>query len=169
VLHQRCFECGFDAASLPARDIAPLIRTCALAWGTVLRGPGPGLQRRPHPDRWSPLEYACHVRDVFSLYAFRLGLMLSEDNPTFPNWDQDETAVAERYGDQDPGTVWSALQLAGENLAAAFEGVDRDAWNRAGRRSDGASFTVETFGRYMIHDPIHHLHDVGAGMAPPTG
>jgi hypothetical protein len=24
-------------------------------------------------------------------------------------------------------------------------------------------FTVESFARYMIHDPIHHLHDVGGG------
>lgn len=24
-----------------------------------------GVDVRPVPDRWSPLEYACHVRDVF--------------------------------------------------------------------------------------------------------
>ena len=33
-------------------------------------------------------------------------------------------------------------------------------WQRTGRRSDGASFTVETFARYFIHDPVHHLYDV---------
>jgi hypothetical protein len=33
-------------------------------------------------------------------------------------------------------------------------------WQRTGRRSDGASFTVETFARYLIHDPVHHLYDV---------
>jgi hypothetical protein len=33
---------------------------------------------------------------------------------------------------------------------------------RPGRRSDGATFTAETFARYFIHDPIHHLHDVTA-------
>ena len=31
---------------------------------------------------------------------------------------------------------------------------------RTGRRSDGAHFTVETFARYFIHDPVHHLYDV---------
>ncbi len=41
-----------------------------------------------------------------------------------------------------------------------FEGVDGSQWQRTGRRSDGAEFTVESFARYFIHDPVHHLHDV---------
>ncbi|MBV8693173.1 MAG: DinB family protein, partial [Actinobacteria bacterium] len=27
-----------------------------------------------------------------------------------------------------------------------------------------ASFTIDTFARYFIHDPIHHLHDVRRGL-----
>jgi hypothetical protein len=38
--------------------------------------------------------------------------------------------------------------------------VTEDQWQRPGRRSDGARFTVETFARYFIHDPVHHLYDV---------
>ena len=30
-----------------------------------------------------------------------------------------------------------------------------------GSRSDGAHFSVDSFARYLIHDPVHHLHDVG--------
>jgi hypothetical protein len=33
-------------------------------------------------------------------------------------------------------------------------------WGRKGLRSDGATFTIDTFGRYLLHDPIHHLWDV---------
>ncbi len=54
---------------------------------------------------WSPLEYACHVRDVHLLFAERVRLMLEQDGPTFDNWDQDVTAVESAYGSQDPG--WS--------------------------------------------------------------
>ena len=35
-----------------------------------------------------------------------------------------------------------------------------DEWHRTGARSDGARFTVATFARYFVHDPIHHLYDV---------
>jgi hypothetical protein len=29
-------------------------------------------------------------------------------------------------------------------------------------RSNGDEFTVESLGRYHLHDVVHHLHDVGA-------
>jgi hypothetical protein len=106
------------------------------------------------------VEYGCHVRDVFRLYDQRLELMLAVDDPLFPNWDQDATAVAERYQDQDPAAVAAALPEAAQAIAARFAGVRGDQWQRTGRRSDGASFTVETFARYFIHDPVHHLYDV---------
>ena len=109
---------------------------------------------------WSPLEYGCHVRDVFGLYDERLRLMLTVDEARFPNWDQDVAAVEYRYDRQDPRQVSVDLAAAGETLAAAFAGVAGEQWQRTGYRSDGASFTVETFARYLVHDPVHHLHDV---------
>ena len=39
------------------------------------------LAVRRQEDRWSDLEYTCHVRDVFRLYEVRLHLMLDEDDP----------------------------------------------------------------------------------------
>jgi hypothetical protein len=44
--------------------------------------------------------------------------------------------------------------------ADGFASVTGAQWERTGSRSDGAHFTVESFGRYFIHDPIHHLYDV---------
>ena len=135
-----------------------MIRANAAAWQAPLTAPG--AARRPRPDKWSPLEYGCHVRDVFTLYDYRLGLMLTEDDPLYPNWNQDETAVADRYDTQDPATVAGELAGAAETLAARFSALTDDQWTRPGRRSDGARFTVETFARYLVHDPVHHLYDV---------
>jgi hypothetical protein len=45
-------------------------------------------------------------------------------------------------------------------LAERFDAVTAGEWLRTGLRSDGARFTVESFGRYLLHDPIHHLWDV---------
>jgi hypothetical protein len=41
-----------------------------------------------------------------------------------------------------------------------FAGVQGDQWDRPGRRSDGASFTVDSIARYYLHDIEHHLWDV---------
>ncbi|HRE00317.1 MAG TPA: hypothetical protein PLV68_03405, partial [Ilumatobacteraceae bacterium] len=70
---------------------------------------------------------------------------------------------SDRYSEQDPADVSEALLAAAENLAERFDGVDGDQWLRTGTRSDGARFTVRTFAQYLIHDPIHHLHDVHLG------
>jgi DinB family protein len=158
VLDRPCPECGFEASTVELGQIPDLIRANAAQWPLILAAAD--ARDRPSADRWSPLEYGCHVRDVFWLYDTRLHLMLDEDDPTFANWDQDETAVSERYGEQDPGTVGDELVAAAERLAASFAAVTPEQAGRTGTRSDGARFTVESFARYLIHDPVHHLWDV---------
>jgi hypothetical protein len=106
------------------------------------------------------LEYGCHVRDVFRIFDGRLMAMLQEDDPLFENWDQDETAVADRYDEQDPGTVADELAAAGAALADRFDHVGPNDWARPGRRTDGSSFSVDSLSRYLLHDIVHHLHDV---------
>jgi len=163
VLERSCPECGFDASSFACREVAASLRENASKWPSLLESP---LARiRPSDHQWSALEYGCHVRDVFGLFDRRLVLMLEQDDPLFDNWDQDATAVADRYDEQDPEQVASDLQRAGEVLANRFDSLPGGAWTRTGRRSDGASFTVDTFSRYLLHDPVHHVHDVNAGFA----
>ena len=152
-----------SAASTPRTvavpDVAAWCCANAAGWQDVL-GPARRPRERPQPDVWSPLEYACHVRDVFRLYDERLGLMLDEDEPHFANWDQDETAVAERYDEQDPADRRRRARRPRPSRRRRFAAVDGEQWAPHGRRSDGARFTVDTFARYFIHDPVHHLHDV---------
>jgi hypothetical protein len=160
VLERPCPECGFDASVTAATVVAELVRANAEVWRELLDA---GRLRPGRPDRWtwSSLEYACHVRDVYRRYRQRLVLMATEHDPLFPNWDQDASVVEDRYDEQDPATVVADLALAADALAALLETVRGDGWQRPGRRSDGASFTVDTIARYMVHDPIHHVWDVG--------
>jgi hypothetical protein len=161
VLERPCPECGLDASTVRADDVAELLRANARAWTRLLvAAPAGEVRRRPNDDLWSALEYACHVRDVCALFRYRLGLMLDEDDPLFANWDQDVTADEEAYGTQDPAVVATQLTDQAAQLADAFDAVRGEQWQRPGRRSDGATFTVDTFSRYMVHDPIHHLYDV---------
>jgi hypothetical protein len=156
VLVRACPECGLDTRDVPPTAVAGLLRANAAAWAEVLGGAA--VRERRAPGVWSPLEYGCHVRDAFRIYDQRLVLMLTEDDPLFPNWDQDATAVADAYGEQDPATVAAGLPAAAATLADRFDTVTD--WDRPGRRSDGAEFTIATFARYFLHDPVHHLWDV---------
>lgn len=160
VLSQPCPECGFDAAKVDPTAIGATVRTLVPRWQAALARDD--VRDRPQPATWSTLEYGAHVRDVFRVMDQRLELLLDQDDPQFANWDQDATAVAERYGEQDPALVAQQLGAAAVVLADRYDSVPSDAWQRPGRRSNGSVFTVDTLGRYMLHDVLHHLHDVHA-------
>jgi hypothetical protein len=160
VLEQPCPDCGFVAADFESASAGVTLRRNAASWSELLNGDHGALVGRRRPDRWSDLEYAAHVRDVNRLYLQRLEMMLTEEDPLYPNWDQDATAVDDDYNAQDPAVVSAELRSAASALAEAFDSVTDGQWDRGGRRSDGASFTIESFAKYLVHDPVHHLWDV---------
>ena len=167
VLERRCPECGFDASSVELVRVGETIRSMNEAWEAALRRPS--VRDRPSPEVWSPLEYGCHVRDVYRVFDGRLARMLAEDHPLFANWDQDASAIDERYSEQDPAIVAIELVAAAATLAARFDGVEDEQWHRTSERSDGSVFTVDSFARYLLHDPIHHLRDVGEPFGVDVG
>lgn len=160
VLRERCGECGFTGTDVAGPDVAGTIHDLVPRWRAALNRID--ARERPERDVWSTLEYGAHVRDVHRVFDERLRLILEQDDPQFPNWDQDATALAERYDLQDPGRVADELADAAATLAARFQSVGPDQWDRPGRRSNGAVFTVTTLGQYFLHDVVHHLHDVRA-------
>ncbi len=158
VLERPCPECGFDTRSFEPATTGAAIRAQVATWARILAGPE--VDVRASDSVWSPLEYACHVRDVFRICDGRLRVMLESDDPVFSNWDQDATAIDDAYNGQDPAHVIAALRDAADTIATRFDTVTGSMWTRGGTRSDGARFTVDSFARYVIHDPIHHVWDV---------
>ncbi|MEY4175847.1 MAG: hypothetical protein RI900_3012 [Actinomycetota bacterium] len=167
VLERPCPECGFEGATFPFAGVAGAIRANAAEFAELLAHPD--VRLRPDGSTWSALEYGCHVRDVYRLYLYRLELMLEHDGPRFPNWDQDATAVEERYDLQDPVEVAGELAVAADLLARGFESVGPMQLQRTGFRSDGAAFTIDSFARYLVHDPVHHARDVQRGYRRLAG
>lgn len=164
VVERACADCGFDPNGTAFEAVPALTRDAAARFADVLQRPD--VRVRPDDSTWSPLEYGAHVRDVCRLFDSRLALMLAGTPdgsvPRFSNWDQDETAVAERYDQQDPARVSAELADAAERVARSFESVPLSQRHLRGERSDGSVFTVDSFARYFIHDLVHHVHDVRA-------
>jgi hypothetical protein len=161
VLTRQCPECGFDPAPVHHTQVAERIRSDAAEWVPRLHEPGANARRQP--TVWSTLEYGCHIRDVHRMFNYRVRLMLTEDEPQFPNWDQDETAIADDYASQDPAMVANELVDAASIVADTYANVPADAWTRRGSRSNGSEFTVATISIYHLHDIVHHAYDVQNG------
>jgi hypothetical protein len=158
-LTRRCGECGLEAGQIDPLTVGQRAWVAAEEWVQILRE-HPAAEARPAPGVWSPLEYGSHVRDVYRVFDSRLQQMLTEDDPAFPNWDQDETAVLQRYAEADPEVVGAELEAAAATLLGRIQQLQADDFPRPGRRSDGSVFTVATLLQYFLHDVVHHLWDV---------
>lgn len=157
-IRERCPDCGFDPTKIERKDVPARTRLYTAVVADAIEQPG--ADQRPEPAVWSPAEYGCHVRDVCALFDQRLQLMLDEHDPTFANWDQDQTALEQRYWKQRPAEVAAAIRAGADRIADSFAAVHGGQWERTGRRSNGTLFTVDTFARYFLHDIAHHAWDV---------
>lgn len=159
VLEHPCPECAFDASRITGLEVAGMVRDNAGAWNAILSSRlNPRL--RPRADTWSPLEYACHARDVMRLGHLRVSLMANEDVPVFANWDQNATAIADRYDLAEPEVVAVEIDDAAMMLSRLLDSIAPQAWSRTGMRSDGSGFSIDSFARYLVHDLVHHIYDV---------
>jgi len=158
VVGQRCDFCEFDGRLVTGPEVSSMIPGLVSRWVRVLERDSVAV--RPAAEVWSPLEYGCHVRDVFEIFAGRATLILTDDEARFADWDQDATALEQKYWLQKPGQVADELAAQGRQVSGVFAAVPDGAWDRVGRRSNGSVFTVDTLGRYMVHDVVHHLADV---------
>ena len=159
VLERRCPDCGFDTQAVDRDELADRIAATSDAWRAILERPDVG--RRPDESTWSPLEYACHVRDVHRVYAGRVATDARRGrSPLRRTGTRTPPRSRTTTPQQDPATVADELAAAGATLGDLFAGVEGEGWQRTGRRSDGASFTIDSIGRYYLHDIEHHLWDV---------
>lgn len=173
VLERTCPQCGYRAEAVDRGQVGAMMRANAAGFRAALQrgdsGSGGIVHRRPPvpadaPPIWSALEYAGHVADVYQLANERLTRMLKKKSPTFADWDQNHAAIEGRYAEADPSKVSYRLAATAGKVADVVDKVRDDQWDRPGTRSDGATFTVDSFARYILHDVTHHLWDVEQGF-----
>ena len=162
VLTRPCPDCGFDPAALTPAGVPALLRDAIPRYTAALRRDD--ARTRPRQGVWSPVEYACHARDVCEVMQGRLEQILDGRGQVvrFANWDQDETASEKQYWRADPDEVERELSVALEAAAAAYERPHGDQRDWPALRSDGSEFTAATLALYFAHDIRHHLWDVNA-------
>lgn len=158
VIDEGCAQCGYVPHE-PTATVARL-RDLPGRWAAVLQRPGAAA--RPSEGVWSPVEYACHSRDLLRVLGERVALMLDQDEPTFPDYDGEAEAVRGRFWAADPAAVAEEIRRGVEEASSVYERVAPSDWERRGLRGDGRVFTIVGLSRFLVHDHEHHLHDVGA-------
>jgi len=136
--------------------------------GGVGGGPGQRVDGAPAPRTESVVSARVRLPRPGCLPALRRAPAVDADRgrPTVPELGSGRDCGDRAVQRAGPAVVATQLATAADTLASRLDDVHGYQWERPGRRSDGALFTVATFVRYFIHDPIHHLHDVTGRRYP---
>ena len=158
-----CQECGFSY-EVGRADIIPWLRHDVAVFVERFKSIDAAVVRtRPAPDVWSPLEYACHVRDVLRVQRHRVALAGREDQPRFEPMHREARVVDDRYNEQIPAVVSAEIAVAGGALIAALESLDDAGWQRTGIYGypEVRPRTVEWIAIHTTHELLHHRVDIG--------
>jgi hypothetical protein len=159
-----CPQCGFTYGALPRQELSLKLSGCGGDYGPRLAADPVLLRTRRSPQQWSPLEYACHVRDVALMQRDRLYVALVEDEPSFKPMYRDQRVAFDRYDTQAPAVVADQVKMAADLLANAFAGLDAPQWSRGVVYGypDPAHRDVEWMAHHTLHELVHHLADIDA-------
>jgi DinB superfamily len=157
-----CPECGFTYGAAPRQELSRRLSECGDGYGSRLVADAAVLRARPTPEQWSPLEYACHVRDVALMQRDRLYVALVEDEPSFKPMYRDQRVAFDRYDTQAPAAVAQQVKMAADLLANGFAGLEDGQWSRTLMYGypDPARRDVEWMAHHALHELIHHLADI---------
>ncbi len=155
-----CPTCGFDAAGVETDSFDPTLRFEAMAWsgwlGSTERS---ALTAHPVEGQWSALEYACHVRDVFAVFAERVDKLRESVDAELGWWDHEAAVADETYNSQDVTMVAKDLSTNASILSAATIDIEGDLWNRSAERRPGEVFSIADLVRFALHESFHHRAD----------
>lgn len=158
-----CELCDFHYADISPTLAATKIRGYPDAYRDALDGIDEiALHRRPEPRTWSMLEYTCHVRDVYAVYAERVRRALAEHNPTLEPMHNQRRAERDAYNRQLPSQVLDALEVNARGLLEQIDAIDGTQWTRTVTRLPGETRTVLWLVRQAAHEGRHHLRDIAS-------
>ena len=157
---EACPDCGLDASTNADDDLPRALTDVAARWGgTLATADVADLRRRPVPDVWSPLEYACHTRDVLAVFEERVRRTATTPGQQLGWWDHDAAVVDSRYNEQEPVLVAEAIAANARRFGQSLSDLASAQWDAAAERRAGERFTIRGMARFVQHEMVHHHRD----------
>ncbi|RDI44389.1 DinB family protein [Nocardia mexicana] len=158
-----CRECGFtyDTAAAPAAGQA--IRDGIAEIANVLRDPQVNLRDRRSQTVWSPLEYACHVRDTLLVQRERVLAARRADRVDCTPMGRDERVDHDGYAEQDPRDVARQTSDAALMFTNVLARLAPEDWARIVLYNFPEPRTERTLSWvavHTVHEVRHHLQDI---------
>lgn len=157
-----CTECGFAYDLTLAPTVPALARDSAETYAGLLRAEPSVLRRRPAPDVWSPLEYACHMRDVLLVQRERVLAARRNDTPVAEPMGRDERVEHDGYADQQPADVARQLAEAALLFGNTLDRLSPADWERTliYTYPERQERSLRWLAVHTLHELRHHLLDI---------
>jgi hypothetical protein len=165
-MNEVCPDCGFAWGEVPTAAYGSVFASLETRYAERLSGDEAALRRRPAPQVWSPLEYACHVRDMLFAQRERVYLALVENRPSFARMNREERVELARYAEESLADVRSDLAVAFRGIVIALTGRTPEDWARPliYNYPGPEEHDLAWLGRHTIHEGEHHLLDIDRGL-----
>ena len=138
--------------------------------GHLVTDPNAEVRSRPEPATWSPLEYACHVRDVLIVQRERVLLARRRDVPTLEPMGRDERADHDGYAEQSPENVARQLADAAQLFANVLARLKPDDWQRTViyNYPTPTERPLAWVAVHTLHEVEHHTLDIRRQLSPDS-
>jgi hypothetical protein len=124
------------------------------------------LQWKPEADAFSLIENVWHLADLErEAYGVRIGRLLSEDEPTFSDFDGDRIARERRYNDRDLAAGLTAFCEARFRNIETLRRVSRSDWKRRANQEGVGRITLEDLPRQMARHDAAHTQEIANLLA----
>lgn len=163
----RCEECGFEYDLSEAATAARAIVRGVGELAVLLSGGTSDLRTRRHLQLWSPLEYACHLRDVLLVQRERVLAARRRDRPSLDPMGRDERVEHDGYAEQQPDDVARQLTDAAHLFANVLSRLGPEDWERTVMYNYPAvsERSLRWVAVHTVHEVRHHLLDVRRQLA----
>ncbi len=163
----RCDECGFEYDLSEATTAGGAITDGVSELAALLSDGTSDVHSRRQPGTWSPLEYACHLRDVLLVQRERVLLARRRDQPSFEPMGRDERVEHDGYAEQHADDVALQLPDAAHLFANVLSRLGPEDWERTVMYNYPtlSERSLRWVAVHTLHEVRHHLLDVRRQLA----
>jgi hypothetical protein len=156
----QCIQCGFRYDLNPTQVAERAEAGIEAVRQAVADTPMERRSRRPAPDVWSVNGYTRHLADATGVILQRIDLILAENHPFLPYWDEAADAEAKKIDDSPADDSIPVLAEGVRVFGARMRALPADAWNRVGIHERAGEVRLSEIALDMAHEIEHHAQDI---------
>jgi hypothetical protein len=128
----------------------------------ALTAAGPKLRIRARDGRFAMVEHMCHLADLETEgYGMRIERLLTEDRPTWGEFDGERVAMERQYLEQDAQAALDRFAQARAANVARLRTASESDWQRSGTHEGMGQVTLARLAEMMLEHDRGHAEDIG--------